>query len=121
DAGQLVPALRIDAETRLANLTFPIARRLADLAPFGQANPRPLVALRDCEVVNPPRRMGRGGGTAGLTLGQNGTCVRAVGFGMGDLADLLEGVSRVDVAAEVMLNTFNGRTNVELKLRDVRW
>ncbi|MBS3734080.1 MAG: single-stranded-DNA-specific exonuclease RecJ [Phycisphaerae bacterium] len=118
---QLTPAVRIDVETQLAHLTFPVARRLADLAPFGQGNPRPIVALRDCEVIRPPRRMGRGGGTAGLTLGQNGTAVRAVGFGMGDLADLLEGVTRVDVAAEVTLNTFNGRTNVELKLRDVRW
>ncbi len=44
-----------------------------------------------------------------------------MGFRMGDLADLLVGVNSIDVAAEPVLNTFNGRTTVELKLLDVQW
>mgnify|MGYP006278509183 CR=1 FL=1 len=118
---QLQPSLRVDAETSLGHLSFPVARQLAELAPFGQGNPRPRVALRGCEVLNGPRRMGRNGATVGLTLRQNGTAVRAVGFRMGDLADMLDGVNRVDVVAEPMINEFNGRVNVELKLQDVRW
>jgi single-stranded-DNA-specific exonuclease len=118
---QLTPTLHIDAEVPLAGLTLPVASQLAKLAPFGQGNPRPVVSARGCEVVVPPRRMGRDGQTVGMMLGQNGTTVRAVGFRMGDLADLLAGVSRVDVAGEPALNSFNGRTQVELVLRDVRW
>jgi len=40
---------------------------------------------------------------------------------MGELADRLAQGSRVDIAAEPMLNHFNGRTSVELKLLDVVW
>ncbi len=54
-------------------------------------------------------------------LGQGGVSVRAVGFGMGAAAADLSNVRQVDVAAEPVLNTFNGRTNVELQIRDLRW
>jgi single-stranded-DNA-specific exonuclease len=118
---QLTAALGVDAEVPLPALQYSAVEHLTRLAPFGEGNPRPIVAVRDCEVVNPPRRMGRRGGTAGLVLGQNGATLRAVGFGMGDLADLLVGVQRVDVAAEPVLNSYRGRTSVELKLRDVSW
>ena len=47
--------------------------------------------------------------------------MRAVGFGMGDLAEMLVGVNAVDVAFEPQLNTFRGQTNVQAMLRDVRW
>ena len=118
---QLVPALDIDAETTLEALDYTMVEHLGRLAPHGQGNPRPLVAVRGCKVVTPPRRMGRTGQTAAMILGQGEATIRAVGFGMGDLADLLAGINTVDVAAQPFLNTFGGRTTVELRLRDVSW
>ena len=116
---QLTPTLHVDAETSLAALNYNAVEHLERMAPFGQGNPRPLVALRDCEVVTPPKRMGRTGTTVGMVLGQNGTTIRAVGFGMGDLADYLVGINRIDVVAEPALNRYRGRVNTELHLRDV--
>ncbi len=115
------PALDIDAETTLASLNFTTVQHLSRLAPFGQGNPPPLLILRNCELPMAPKRMGRQGATASLYLKQGSTSLRAVGFGMGDLADKLIGVSHVDVAAEATLNTYRGKTNVELHLRDVQW
>jgi hypothetical protein len=40
---------------------------------------------------------------------------------MGDAADRLAGVRSVDLAGEPVINTFNGRSNVELHLKDLRW
>jgi single-stranded-DNA-specific exonuclease len=121
DPAELTLALRIDAETTLSALSYNVAEHLARMKPYGQGNPRPVMAIRTCRVVTSPRRMGRSGQTVGLILGQNGTTMRAVGFGMGDLADLLVGVGEVDVAAAPTLNHFQGRTSVELQLQDVRW
>jgi len=118
---QMAPALNIDAEVPLSALNFQVARHIARLAPFGQGNPHPLVAIRRCRVLVPPRRMGRNGATVGMMLGQGQARMRAVGFGMGDLADELIGVNTIDVVGEPMLNSFNGRTSVELKLKDVKW
>jgi len=118
---QLVPSLDIDAEVTLAALNYKTVEHLGRLGPHGQGNGPPLVAIRGCKVVTPPRRMGRSGQTAGMILAQDQTTMRAVGFAMGDLADLLAGINTVDVAAQPKLNTFNGRTSIELKLKDVSW
>ncbi len=118
---QLVPALDIDAETTLEALDYTMVEHLGRLGPHGQGNQPPVVVVRGCKVVTPPKRMGRLGRTAGMILGQDQTTVRAVGFGMGDLADLLVGINTVDVAAQPYLNTFAGRTTIELRLKDVSW
>jgi single-stranded-DNA-specific exonuclease len=104
----------------IGQLDHNLAAHLAKLAPFGQGNPTPVLALRGCRVIGQPKRIGRNGGTVSMTLGQNNVTMRAVGFNMGDLADDLVGVNTIDVAAEPSINNFNGRTSVELKLRDVQ-
>ena len=116
-----VTALAIDAETTLAALSYPAVQHLTRLAPFGEGNDPPVVALRGCRILGLPRRMGRGGQAVSLTLGQGSTKIRAVGFSMGDLPDHLAGVNTVDVAGVPALNTYNGRTTVQLQLRDVKW
>jgi len=121
DVDQLGPPLAIDAEVALAELSYPVVEHLARLAPFGQGNPDPIVAVRNCRMLTPPKRIGRKGDTVSLMLGQDQARIRAVGFGMGQLADLLVGADVIDVAGQPMLNTFNGTTSVELKLADVNW
>lgn len=118
---QLLPSLRIDAETTISALGHNVVDMLERMAPFGAGNSRPVIALRGCTLSCPPKRMGRTGQTISLLLSQGGKAMRAVGFNMGDLADHLLGQETLDVAAEPMLNTFNGRTSVELRLRDVVW
>jgi len=40
---------------------------------------------------------------------------------MGELVDRLHAGTTVDLVAEPGLNHFNGRTTVELTIRDLRW
>jgi hypothetical protein len=80
-----------------------------------------VVVLRGCRLLAEPKRIGRSGNSISIVIGQKGKRIRGVGFGMGDLADCLAGINEVDVAAEPVLNHFNGRTSVELRLRDVSW
>ena len=96
----------------MAALGYVAVQHLVRLAPFGQGNEPPVVAIRGCKLIGPPRRMGRNGQAVSLTLSQDGTTIRAVGFSMGDLPDHLVGVNTVDVAGEPSLNTYNGRTNL---------
>jgi single-stranded-DNA-specific exonuclease len=123
----LTASLSIDAEASLGELTYPVVEHLERLGPFGQGNPRPLVAVRSCRVLRPAQRMGRNGATVSFVVGQETASpgpgrharMRCVGFGMGDLADTLAGVNLVDIAGEPVLNRFNNRTSVEMRLRDV--
>jgi len=120
-AEQLTPVLKIDATTTLADLSYDTVRNLSKMAPFGRGNAAPVVAVKDCQVLTGPRRIGRSGTTISMTLGHQAASMRAVGFGMGDLAEMLVGVNAVDVAFEPQLNTFRGNTTVQAMLRDVRW
>jgi len=113
--------LDIDAECSLAELSHNAVEHLGKLGPFGQGNPEPVVAVRNCRVLGKPKRMGRSGKTLGMLLGDGNVKMRAVGFGMGDLADTLEGVRTIDVAGTPGINSFQGRTSVEISLKDVTW
>ncbi len=121
DDAQLTPVLHVDAEATLPQLSHNVVEHLSRLAPFGQGNPPPIVAVRGCKVLGQPRRMGRGGGVLSLMLSQDGVSFRAVGFSMGELAERLVGVNVVDVAAKPVINDFRGRTSIELQLKDVSW
>ena len=120
-AEQLTPVLEIDAATTLADLSYATVRSLTKMAPFGRGNAAPVVEVKGCRVLTRPNRIGRSGTTISMTLEQDGANMRAVGFGMGDLADALVGVNIVNVAFEPQLNTFRGNTTVQAVLRDVRW
>lgn len=118
---QMAPVLRIDATARLAELNYNAVRRLTDMAPFGRGNAAPVVVAMGCRIIAAPRRIGQSGTTVSITLGQDGTTIRGVGFGMGDLTEALVGVNTVDAAFEPQLNTFRGQTTIQAMLRDVRW
>ena len=120
-AEALRPALRIDAEASLGELSYPLVEQLDRFAPFGQGNPRPVVAVRGAQILMAPRRLGRGGGTVSFLLADESSRLRCVGFGMGDLAGRLAGINTVDVAGTPVLNRFKGRISVEMHLRDVQW
>jgi len=117
---QMQRPLQVDAVADIGEVSVNLAKHIEKLAPFGQGNPAPVVAFRNVRVLAAPRRMGKAGNHVSLLLGQNNANVRAVGFNMGDLADDLVGITHIDAAAEITLNTFNGQTNVELKLKDVQ-
>ncbi len=118
---QLTPTLHIDAATTIGALDYNAVRQLESLGPFGSQNPQPIVAIQNCRVLTPPRRIGKTGTSVSMVLQQNGRSLRAFAFGMGDLADRMAGVTECDIAGQPNLNTFNGQTNVEIKLTDVRW
>jgi single-stranded-DNA-specific exonuclease len=130
----LVRSLRVDAEATLADLSLPVVEQLEKLAPFGQGNPRPRVALRHCRVLAPPQRLGRGGETVSFIITQGNAAagapavaqpavaqprLRCVAFGKGSLADRLKFVDDFDLVGQPVINRFNGNTSVELHVDDV--
>jgi single-stranded-DNA-specific exonuclease len=109
---------------------MPVVDQIARLAPFGQGNPAPMIALRNCRILSPLQRMGRTGATVSFLAGQNGAGgrtdgngarIRCVGFNMGQLPDRLMGVQTVDLAGKPMVNTYNGRSSPEFHISDVAW
>jgi single-stranded-DNA-specific exonuclease len=117
----LVPTVTIDAEVGLHACGLPLVQQLDRLTPFGRANPRPRLLVRGAITARPGQRMGREGKHLSLSLrDERGTGVRAVGFGLGDLADDLPAGVTVDVVVQPKANTWRGVTTAELHVVDLR-
>ena len=116
---QLAAPLELDAEATVAAVGPAVVSQLDSLAPFGQGNPPPAFAFRRLKVMTEPKRMGRGGKAVQFYAAQGESRIRVVGFAMGDLADSISVGTMIDAAGRPVLNHFNGRTSVELILKDV--
>ena len=76
-AAARVAELRIDAEVPFSALTAAAVSDIERLAPFGHANPRPLLCASDVTLSEPPKRIGGGERHLSLRLSQHGVQFRA--------------------------------------------
>jgi single-stranded-DNA-specific exonuclease len=116
----LVAELKLDAIAKVPQITPALVIDFQRLGPFGHANRRPLLCLRDVEVSAPPRRVGRTGDHLQLHIRQDGQFIKCIAFGLGELADRLKVGMKVNLAAEPTLNEYNGNTTAELNVKDVQ-
>ncbi|MGH7476526.1 MAG: single-stranded-DNA-specific exonuclease RecJ [Longimicrobiales bacterium] len=114
--------LEWDVEIALNEATPQVCSVMRHFGPFGMANPTPVFVARHVEVRGPPRAVGRDREHLRLRLGQNGTQLGAIGFGMAErLAaqpTLLE--RPIDVAFTLHEDRWNGRAGAQARLLDVR-
>ncbi len=114
----LVPEIEIDLELSLGQADAELHRLLRHFGPFGAGNPAPVLAVRGARVLGRPRVVGDG--HLKLELGQGGARLPAIGFRMGERLPLLATVDHVDVAFQLQENEWNGRTELQARLVDVR-
>jgi single-stranded-DNA-specific exonuclease len=116
----LVAELRIEAEATLDEISKPLVDQLHRLGPFGQGNPRPILCCNDVELVQDPNVVGKSGDHLQLRIRQGVTAMKCIAFRFGRLAGQLRRGMHLDLAVEPTLNTYNGYTNVELDVKDLR-
>ena len=111
--------LNIDGEIPFAALTLEALQRVERLAPFGQANPRPLLCTTDVELAAEPKTIGGGDRHLALQLAQHGVRIRGVAFGRGEYADeLAKRDGPLSFAYRPVINTFRNRRSVEIHVVD---
>ncbi|HEV3025341.1 MAG TPA: single-stranded-DNA-specific exonuclease RecJ [Pirellulales bacterium] len=120
-ARQKVAELWIDAEVSFGELSLSTVGQIERLAPFGQANPRPMLCATGVTLAGPPKRIGGGERHLALKLVQHGVPMRAVAFGGGEWADEMAAVAGpLAVAFRPIINEFGGRRSVEAQIADWR-
>jgi len=116
----LRPKLLIDDEIALTTLTQAVVREIGRLAPHGAGNPVPVLSASQVRMSGEPKLMGKKGDHLSFFVSQAGTSVRAVGFGMGEWYEPLLRAREVSIAFLPTINEWNGTTNVELRLSDIK-
>lgn len=111
------PKLDIDMDVPLNMLNEDVINEIEGLSPFGQDNPRPILASRNLIVKDGPRQIGKSGFKMWVT--DNRITCEAVSFGKNNL-DLPKTGSGVDLAYIPSINNWQGLQSIQLELRDIR-
>ena len=111
----------LEADASLTDFTESLVRDLGRLGPFGPANRKPLLCLRNVEVSLSPRVVGKQGNHLQMVVRQGERTLKCIAFDHADLKDRLSAGTRIDLAVEPVLNEFNGRRAVELQVKDVQF
>jgi single-stranded-DNA-specific exonuclease len=118
--GDLVPEVNVDLEVTLAETGRELHAMLRHCGPFGLGNPQPVFVARGVAIEGYPREVGAGQHIR-LVLSQDGTRLPAIGF---RLAERLRGVDvargRLDVAFHLHEDHWNGRSQLQARLVDLR-
>ena len=111
----------IDGETTLGGLTLDAVEQIEKLAPFGQANRRPVLCASAVVLAGPPRVIGAGGKHLSMQLRQHGASIRGVAFGAAEWLPHLPAPGQpFHVAFKPKINEFRGRRTAEIEVIDWR-
>jgi len=113
--------LHIDAAVPLETFRKETVTELQLLGPFGQGNPEPTFATKGVRLASPPRRVGAGREHLQLAITDNTTTIRCIGFRFGKLEKKLLETEFFNIAYKPQINTYNGNSNVQFVLTDIRF
>ena len=113
----LRPKLLIDAEVKLADLSYDLLKLLGWLQPTGMGNREPLFAARGV-MPQRARVVGRDGAHLKLTLSDGVNFLDAIAFRHGHWKNQLP--DKIDVAFQFEMNEFNGRRSLQMNVRDIQ-
>jgi single-stranded-DNA-specific exonuclease len=116
----LLPAIDIDAEVRLDELTYSGIKEFERLMPFGYGNTHPVFLSRAVKISRVPKVVGSD--HLKMFVDGAGMEIDVVGFGMADALkkmSLKKGDS-VDIVYTPEINKFRGEERLQLELSDVR-
>jgi len=111
--------LQIDAVAPLGTFTKQSVAELKRLEPFGQGNPSPTFATKGVRLAARPRAVGAKGDHLQITITDNNTAVRCIGFSFAKYEKKLLENEFFNVAFQPQINHYNGNSNVEFVLLDI--
>ncbi|KKQ54426.1 MAG: Single-stranded-DNA-specific exonuclease RecJ [Candidatus Falkowbacteria bacterium GW2011_GWC2_38_22] len=116
----LQPLIRIESVLRLKEADSDLLAEVKRFEPFGQANDKPIFASYKVQIID-IMPMGFDGQHVKLKLKQDDSgLINALGFGQADRWKDLRIHHNIDIAYHLELNTFNGRTETQLKIIDIK-
>ena len=117
-SADLRPAVSVDMQVQLRDLSFDLVHLLQQLEPCGYGNRTPVFIARDVEVLN-HRTVGHGARHLKMSVRESDSPpLDAIAFGAGEWAGNLP--RNIDVVFELEINEWQGRRNLQLNMKDLR-
>lgn len=114
-----IPTLAIDLQLPAEQVNADLANLLVRLAPFGMANKKPVLALRDVECVD-SRALGKEAKHSRIIVADPNTAVHFECVYWNSRGRVPDNGQVIDVAFSPEINTFNGNSRLQLVINDWR-
>ena len=115
----VTPKLYLDYELHLSEVSENLAQMLGQLAPFGIGNPEPVFLTSNVQVLD--RSVVGGGSHLRLSVKQGSFFAECIGFNLAHLEkEIACADGDVSLAHIPWLSTWQGRTRLQLRLKDVK-
>jgi single-stranded-DNA-specific exonuclease len=109
------PSLKIAATIEQNDLRPELLDELAQLAPFGQENPEPILALKGVQLAQSARMVGSGAHFQ-FSIYNGSSPISGIAWKMGDRIPPKN--TKLDLAFRLRWNNWNGRRNLQMDLQD---
>ena len=116
---QLIPPLKIENKLELYEINEHLLEWLNKFAPFGPGNMRPTFYTEDVMIVGFPYNVGKN--HLKLKVMKDGCTLDLIGFNLGDFLPFLKKGLLIDIAYSLEFNTWQGRTTIQGKLKDIHF
>lgn len=113
-----VPSIEIDSDIPISVLNKEFLKELDMFEPFGIGNQRPIFSTSNLTLKCQPRILK--GNTLKIWVTDGESTAEVIGFGMADVIPSDPLNQRIDLAYTCDLNTYNGITSLQLKIKDLR-
>jgi single-stranded-DNA-specific exonuclease len=114
---ELSPALEIDADVVLSDVTHALASEIERLEPFGSGNSEPLLGSRSLEVINPKIV---GNNHLKMRLRGNLAAIDSIAFDMGTEFGQLDAPKKIDAVFTPSVNEWKGCRYLQLVIKALR-
>ena len=115
DLSNLSPQTRVDAYCNLNEIDYNLISQIEMLAPFGNMNPEPILCVENISVTSLTTV---GNNHLKMVLNDSTVHQNSIWFGMAHLSDRLYN-SRVNALFTPQINNWNGKSNIQLRMKDV--
>jgi single-stranded-DNA-specific exonuclease len=117
----LTPEISIDAEINLTDITPKLIRILKQFEPFGPQNMTPVFLTKNVKDTGYAQKLGANDEHLKLFVRQNNSeGMAAIGFGLGNKMEFTTNKKPFEAVYCIDENEWNGKTSIQLRLKDIR-
>lgn len=119
----LVPTIEVDAEIKISDINDNFVHMLKRFEPFGPENMRPVFCSRSLTDNNTAMLVGKKGNHLKLSVADAynpSKMITAIAFGFAHVYPYIKQGKTFDICYSIEENTFNGKTTIQLKIKDIK-
>lgn len=121
DKSLLTPEIKVDLIIDLSQVDNKLMRIMRQFAPFGPGNMTPIFMTENMKDIGYGKCVGEDDKHLRITATQSGKeKLVCIGFGLGDKLDIISNKKPFKAVYSIDENHWQGRTSLQLKLRDIK-